>query len=388
MINSILHVSEDHSIHNTGITSAVDGLARQLAGTFSQEILSIGPQFEDAPPGVELFLLRSGGVGRAWRMAASQGDTLRAFAGRAGVIHLHGVWMWPQWAAARAARQFSKPFILTAHGMLEAWTWERQSWIHRLKKWLYWQGLAYPAFRHAALVHALTPNEADTLRGYFPNQAMVTIPNGVPLDSIDQELAGLPQRETAEAPYFLFLGRLHPIKGIHLLIQAFAQLPQTEFRLKIAGPTQQREAAYAASLPRLAESLGLAERVQFIGRVEGAEKWRLYRDAWAFCLPTFSEVIGLVNLEAAACATPVLTTPNSGVLSAWETHGGMLLQPQVQSLAAGLAEAVRWSVEERERRGILLRRLVETEYTWQAVLPQWVKVYDQLMKSNNANFRL
>jgi glycosyltransferase involved in cell wall biosynthesis len=379
MTPRILYVTEDHSVDNTGVTRALDALARQLAGSFSAEILAVGPQAVDAPPGVELFLLRSEGIWRTWRMAAGQSHLLRAFIGRTDVVHLHGVWMWPQWAAAREARRQGVPFILTAHGMLEAWTWERQSWPHRLKKTLYWRGLAYPAFKHAALIHALTPNEAVTLRGYFPHAQIVTIPNGVALEEIDRILAELPPSDPAEPPYFLFLGRLHPKKGIHLLIQALAQLPQQEFQLKIAGPSQPREAAYAASLPRLAQELGLGERVHFLDRVEGADKWRLYRDAHAFCLPTFSEGMPLVNLEAAACGTPVLTTPASGVLSSWERGGGVLVEPQVVSLLSGLSQAAGWSRHERDCRGAQLRRLVEMEYSWSAVLPRWVEVYEQMI---------
>ncbi len=379
MMKRILYVTEDHSVDNTGVTSALDALARQLAGSFSAEILAIGPQAVDPPTGVELFRLRSEGIWRTWRMAAGQSHLLRAFIGRTDVVHLHGVWMWPQWAAAREARRQGKPFILTTHGMLEPWIAGRQSWPHRLKKALYWRGLAYPAFRHAALLHALTPNEAATLQRYFPGQRVATIPHGIDLQGIDQALVGLPPEAPAQPPYFLFMGRLHPVKALHLLIQAFAALPDESFHLIIAGPTQPREAEYAGSLRRLVEQLGLGERVQFLGRVEGAEKWRLYRQAWAFCLPSFSEVIGMVNLEAAACAAPVLTTRASGVGAAWETQGGMLLQPQLESLTAGLRQAAGWSRHERDCRGAQLRRLVETEYSWSAVLPRWVEVYEQMI---------
>jgi glycosyltransferase involved in cell wall biosynthesis len=376
METRILYVTEDHSVDNTGVTGALDALVRQVSPTCAAEIIAIGPQSIEPPPGVELFELRSEGVARAWRMAAGQNHLLRAFIGRSDIVHLHGVWMWPQWAAAREAHRKGVPFILTTHGMLERWTFERQSWPHRLKKTLYWNLLAYPAFKHAARLHALTPNEAGTLRGYFPHAQIVTIPNGVALDEIDRALAELPPRDAAEPAYFLFLGRLHPKKGIHLLIEAFAQLPRPEFQLKIAGPTQPREAAYAAGLPRLAQELGLGERVHFTGPVTGADKWRLYRDAHAFCLPTFSEGMPLVNLEAAACGTPVLTTPASGVLAEWEGYGGMLFPPEVEAVGEALRRAAGWTEEERRERGEAMRRLVEAEYDWKAVRPRWEEVYE------------
>jgi len=379
MPKRILYVTEDHSLDNTGVTSALDALARQLASHFDQEILAVGEGSIEPPPGVELFTLPTAGLRRVWRVPSAAGEALRNAMRHADIVHAHGVWMWSQWAAAREAHRQGKPFILTAHGMLERWTFERQSWPHRLKKALYWRGLAYPAFRHAALIHALTPNEADTLRGYFPDRQIVTLPNGIALGEMDAALRALPPRDETHPPYFLFLGRLHPKKGIHLLIQAFAQLEQQEFHLKIAGPTQPREAAYAESLPLLVEQLGVSERVQFTNRVDGAAKWQLYRDAWAFCLPSFSEGMPLVTLEAAACGTPVLTTPESGVLPEWDAHGGVLFPPDVASIAAALRQAAAWSPTERQGRAASLRRLVEREYDWQAVRPRWVEVCEGVL---------
>ena len=375
MARRILYVTEDHSVENTGVTGALDALTRQVSPEFSAEILAVGPRSIEPPPGVALFELRSEGLARAWRIASGQRHLLRAFIGRSDLVHLHGVWMWPQWAAAREARRLGVPFLLTAHGMLERWTFERQSWRHRLKKMLYWNLLAHPAFKHAAILHALTPVEAETLRGLFPHNQVITIPNGIDLAEIDGALAALPEPDPAAPPYFLFLGRLHPKKGVHLLIQAFASLPDQHFHLVIAGPSQGREAAYAASLPRLAQALGVGERVHFPGRVAGADKWRLYRDAHAFCLPTFSEGMPLVTLEAAACGTPVLTTPASGVLPEWEAHGGLLFAPQVDATAAALRQSASWTPTERQERAAALRRLVEREYAWQAVRPRWLEVY-------------
>lgn len=376
----VLHVTEDHSARNTGISSAVDALTRCVPAGIEPAIACVGTEVLPVRAGLRLHILPTSGLAETWRWAPGCAARLDEAIAQADLVQLHGVWMWAQWAAARQALRQKKPFVLTAHGMLQPWMWRRQSLPHRLKKVLYWRALAFPAFRHAAAFHALTEQEAGMLAGFFPGKSPLLIPHGIDLVTADRTLAELPPATATEAPYLLFLGRLHPGKGIHLLLRAFARLPGKTLRLKLAGPTQEREAAYAASLPRLADELGLAGRVDFCGAVVGAEKWRLYRDAWAFCLPSFSEVIGLVNLEAAAARTPVITTFESGLNAEWERRGGLLIHPEEEALLVGLRQALDWTQAERDGRGRGLRALVETHYSWAQVGAAWAGAYQDLLE--------
>ena len=374
----VLHVTEDHSVRNTGISSAVDALTRCVPEEIMPAIFTTGADPLPLRPGVELHAFPVGGFARAWRYAPGAEQALAKAIAAADVVHLHGLWMWVQWAAAHMALRLKKPFVLTAHGMLEPWISQRQAWPHRLKKFLYWNTLAYPAFHRASALHALTSSEDATLAAHFPGRQAVVIPHGIDLSSIDTQLGGLPPQDHAQPPYFLFLGRLHPVKAIHLLIRAFARLPGEGFMLKIAGPTQPQEQAYAASLHQLVSDLGLAPRVVFTGAVHGDAKWQLYRDAWTFCLPSFSEVIGMVNLEAAAAGTPVITSYESGVVEDWERCGGLRVHPDEESILAALQQAQAWSPVERTARGQTLRALVESQYSWQQVGQQWAALYQRL----------
>ncbi len=374
----VLHVTEDHSARNTGITTAVDALTRYAPETIQPAIACVGDEALPAAAHVQLTVLPARGPGRVWRFAPGGGAVLARLIAEVDVVHLHGLWMWAQWSAARLASRLGKPFVVTAHGMLEPWIWQRQSGLNRLKKSLYWKGVAYPAFQRASAVHALTAQEAATLTGYFPGKTPIVIPHGIDLQSVDQSLARLPHANSNEAPYFLFLGRLHPVKAIHLLIQAFARLPDQTFHLRIAGPVQPREQAYADALRRRVADLGLDERVSFLGPVHGEEKWRLYRDAWALCNPSFSEVIGLVNLEAGAAGTPVLTSFESGVSADWERYGGLRVHPDEESILDGLQQAAVWNPVERQAHGRAMRTLIANEYSWARVGQDWAIQYQQL----------
>jgi glycosyltransferase involved in cell wall biosynthesis len=377
----VLHVTEDHSPVNTGVTSALDALTRCVPESIKPAIVCVGADPIATRPGVALLALPTAGLAAKWRYSPGSEKELARLVAETDVVHVHGLWMWPQWAAARQAARLGKVLVVTSHGFLQPWQWQRQNWLNRLKKNVYWYGLAYPAFRQAALIHALTPREAGVLAAFFPRHPPRVIPHGIDLAAADQILAGLPPLGDAP-PYFLFLGRLHPGKGIHLLIRAFARLPQTAFILKIAGPTQQREQAYADSIHRLVAELGLADRVLFTGAVSGAAKWQLYRDAWAFCLPSFSEVIGLVNLEAAAAGTPAITSYETGISADWQRSGGLLLHPDEDTIYAALGQAAAWSAAERQARGAGLRALVQQQYSWARVGQQWQEVYAELMANN------
>ena len=397
----ILQVTENHSVQNTGITNTIDALMCQMAclpNTIQQSLISSGDETIPLPEGISAISLHPSRLGRSWRYVPGGYSSLLQAVQQADVIHLHGVWMWVQWAAARAACHQGKPFVLSVHGMLEPWIWHRQSWSHQLKKNLYWRLIAYPAFRNASLIHAISTIEADTLRNYFSdigNRAgepkIEVIPHSLDLDTIDRELLesdsnfqpGNPKllRNTSSNdhdPYILFLGRLHPVKGIDLLINAFAHLNLPHVKLKIAGFTEPREATYRVHLQQLVNEAGLDERVEFLGAVQGNQKWELFRNAWVFCLPSYSEVIGLVNLEAAACRTPVITTHATGLGESWMENGGILIEPESSALEQALVQAMQWSIAERIERGNSLRKLIESDYSWNATTSSWKNIYERL----------
>ena len=298
---------------------------------------------------------------------------------RGPILHLHGVWMGFQWVAARVALAQKVPVLLSPHGMLNRWHL-RHLGFKELRKLIYWWTLAYPAFRPIPLIHAVTPRERDELATWLPGQGIKVIPNAIDLEAMDSILANAGELSPiVDEPYLLFLGRLHPVKGIDLLIEAFAKALQgikRKFRLLIVGP--ESDPSYAAQLQSRVRLLGMEEKVIFLGPVFAPqEKLFLYRHAWAFCAPSQTEVMGLVNLEAASMGLPVVTTHETG-LCGWEEGGGLLVHPQVEELSRALKQVFSWSDRERRDRGQKLRQLVERRYSWQAVGPQWLELYSSL----------
>jgi glycosyltransferase involved in cell wall biosynthesis len=359
------------------ITQLTRYLARQGWAT---TILSPDNQASPIPSNVNLikFPLVPGGV---WRLPRGLKSYLHRLSQLGSpILHLHGIWMGFQWLAARGASQHKLPVLLSPHGMLNSWHL-KQTGFKELRKRIYWRTVAHPAFRHIPLIHAVTARERDDLARWFPGQPIRVIPNAIDLEAMDhlRSPAGNQPSPPVDEPYLLFLGRLHPVKGIELLIEAFAQSIKglkRNFRLLLAGP--ESDAAYSAKLKSLVIQLRVGEKVTFLGPVAGPQKISLYRHAWAFCAPSQTEVMGLVNLEAASVELPVVTTHETG-LDGWEEGGGVLVHPQVEELSRALKQVFSWSESERRERGQKLRQLVERRYSWPAVGPQWLELYAGLV---------
>jgi glycosyltransferase involved in cell wall biosynthesis len=281
-----------------------------------------------------------------------------------------------QWLAARTAQHQKATVLLSPHGMLNRWHL-RHMGFKELRKIVYWHTVAYRAFRRIPVIHAVTPRERDEIAQWFHGQTIEVISNALDLEEMDRLLAeaGDEALPPFDEPYVLSLSRLHPVKGIELLIEAFGRSIQgtgRKFRLLIVGP--ESDPVYSAKLKALVGQLGLEARVTFWGAAQGKQKVGLYRNAWVFCAPSHTEVMGLVNLEAASAQLPVITTHETG-LSDWEEGGGVLIHPLVEELSRTLNRVFSWSESERQDRGRKLRQLVERRYSWQAVGPQWLELY-------------
>lgn len=164
---------------------------------------------------------------------------------------------------------------------------------------------------------------------------------------------------------FAYLGRLKHYKGVHLVIRAFAAMRERNAVLEIAGAGD-----YRTTLERLAASLDLGGRVRFLGRISEQEKLALLRRSWALAFASPKEGWGITNLEAAACATPVVASNSPGIRESVKdgetgflvAHGDTHAMAQVLDRLAGDPALV-------ERMGAHGRRFAET-FTWERAADQ------------------
>jgi glycosyltransferase involved in cell wall biosynthesis len=286
------------------------------------------------------------------------------------IIHIHGVWMFPQHIAARLAVKNKIPFILTPHGMYEPWLWTKGT----LKKKLYFQILSKNLFSKAFRIHAITKDEKNNFKKLFSKSEFVEIPNLIKNKDIH-----LQNMKVNNEKYILYLGRLNEKKGIDILIKSFSNLKDKSIKLKIAGDINE----YKNKLDTLVSQLNLEKRIEFLGLVKGQQKNDLYRNAFVFVAPSFSEVVGMVNLEAALQQTPVITTYQTGLKKEWNDNGGILINPNQNELAFALEKAINWSLEERNRNGNKLFQFVKKNYSWESRTLDWVELYKSALNYKN-----
>jgi glycosyltransferase involved in cell wall biosynthesis len=276
------------------------------------------------------------------------------------VVHLHSVFLWPTWAAARAAKRARVPYLVSPRGMLvpelvaRKSRWAKRAWIALVER----RNLA-----HASAIHFTARREwDDAARLGVPLPSPFVVPNGIDLPPL--------VREPRDERLLLFLGRVNWKKGLDRLIDAMRGV---DARLVIAGPDEE---GYATTLRARGH-----ERIEFRGPVAGEEKESLLRRAAALVLPSLSENFGNVVLEAMANATPVVVTPEVGLAADVEAAGaGVVTASEPAALAAAL-NALLGDAARREEMGRRGRALVEARFTWERVAAEMEEHYACSMTS-------
>lgn len=240
--------------------------------------------------------------------SAALGGVLDAVARDCDVVHVHGCWNFFGWGAARWCRRAGIPYVLSPRGMLYPWSFQQG---RRIRKWMSYRAFERPALRRARFIHATTAQEAAVVAGLRLGNEIVVVPNG--LDDLDR--ATLPRSEEFRARFgaqpddflTLFLGRLHPKKGLDTLIAAFRQTMPGPRRsvLLIAGAGDPR---YLARLESDARDLVDAGRLAFAGHLTGDDRRLAFASADAFVLTSYSENFGLAVAEAMAAGLPVVVS--------------------------------------------------------------------------------
>jgi glycosyltransferase involved in cell wall biosynthesis len=162
---------------------------------------------------------------------------------------------------------------------------------------------------------------------------------GIPRESVEVIYPGIDTvaytprpADRAPTPVFSYLGRLKKYTGVHLCIRAFAEMNVPNAVLEIAGAGD-----YRPALETLAQSLDLGNRVRFLGRISEAEKLSLLRRSWALVFASPKEGWGITNLEAAACATPVVASNSPGIRESVRDGETGFLVPHGDTAAMGAA---------------------------------------------------
>ena len=317
-----------------------------------------------------LVYARRGRHGPASEAMSCMGTLAEAVA-EADCVHLHGVWDAILFRAALAARRAGVPYVITPHGMLDPWSLAQKGLKKRIALALGYRRMLDQA---AALV-ALHGDEAASFRSLGLRAPVAVVPNGVSLAEVDASPSeefrrGVPG--LGDAPFVLFLGRLHHKKGLDYLADAFAhgsaRAPWAH--LVVAGPDE----GARGDFERRVSGLGLAGRVHLVGPLFGRSKWAAYSGAACFCLPSRQEGFSVAVLEALASRLPVVLSPACHFPEVEPAGAGLVVPLDPVSIGEALARIV-GDQALRERMGRAGRLLVEDRYTWGRVVGLMAEVY-------------
>lgn len=357
----ILHIVEDFSIDSGGLRTVIKDLNFFLnQNNHDSSILTSKKEEDDQ---VDIISVKNNWLySKEWAEFVKKNHQKK----KIDIVHIHGVWLYPQNRIARLCHKLQVPFILSVHGMYEPWLWNKGV----LKKKLYFNLLSKKTFKKASCIHAITPFEKNNLSKLFPNNQIIEIPNLIHSDRITPV-----SYKGNDEKYILYLGRLDKKKGIDLLINVFAQVKDREITLKIAGSFND----YKIELENLISKNSLKCKVEFLGQIKGEEKIQLIKNAIVLVAPSHSEVIGMVNLEAAILGTPVITTHQTGLNKEWNNNGGKLINPTYDELSEAINESISITANERVKRGKRLQKHVVIHYSWSTRYQDWENLYKSIM---------
>lgn len=339
------------------------------------------PSFAPLPVAIERFAPSGPAMlkkSRALRAA------LRQRIGEFDVLHVHGVWEGCLSDAAAIFRRAGRPVFVSAHGMLDPWSLRQSRWRKKLALALTGPGAM---LRHAtAIVFATAEESAQASHPGTSRHAIV--PNGIDLAALAAFVAGDAQPLLDRAPALagpgrtiLYFSRIHPKKGLDLLVEAFIALAgrHPEVRLLVVGIPQDER--FAAALIARLDAAGLRARACFVTDLFGPAAKPALAMASIFALPSHQEGFSIALLEALAAGLPVLITDQCHFPEVAEEELGQVVPDDAQGVTAGLAALLALDDAGLAAMGSRGRDLIQRRFSLERIAERLIALYSDGVKS-------
>jgi glycosyltransferase involved in cell wall biosynthesis len=268
-----------------------------------------------------------------WQFSLQLTDALKENLQDFDLIYIVRIWSYPAAAAAYYSRRYEKPYIFVPRGMLCPYTFSKKIW----KKWLYYYLIVKRNLEGALAIHYTSDDEAEKTHPFLGLQSRpVIIPNGIKLS----EFPAFPDGQRLKTRYphlkdkkiILFLGRIHKVKRLDVLVKAFALLAKEkkDAHLLIAGGGK---GTYCRRVKKWIRECGMNAQVTFTGILTGKEKIEAYAGSDIFVLPSYSESFGMAVVEAMACSLAVVISNKVGIYKEVKRNkAGIVIDANTESL--------------------------------------------------------
>ncbi len=302
-------------------------------------------------------------------------------------VIIEGLWQYHAFAAWRAFHRSSVPYYVYVHGMLDPW-FKHAHPLKHFKKSLYWPFADFKLLRDAAGVLFTTPAERDLARTSFNSYRArehvvgfgAALPPTVSSDDIHSFFTTYPLLAGKEI--YLFLGRLHPKKGVDLLIRAFAGIAHngSNPHLVLAGPV---ESHYQRRLQVLLRDLSIESQTTWTGPLSGSMKWAAFSTAHLFCLPSHQENFGVAVAESLSVGLPVCISSAVNISGlVLQAGAGLVHSDTLAGTSDALAHWVGMDSTSRLLMSQSAKRLFNAEFHWEQASE---RLADLLMGSSTSN---
>jgi len=337
-------------------TEAIEGLSASIC------IASVGEEYQNgSSEKIKTFRYGIGPKRLANSPSLKKWIALEARSGSCDVLHNHGFWMMPNTYALNARRSPNCKLVVSPHGALS----DTALAIGRLRKAIYWGLYHKSGVEKADLIHVTGESEYIAIRHFGLKNPVCIIPPGVNLPPLNNEQ----QKEKV----ILFLGRIHPIKGIDRMLLSWKQHQKKypQWRMEVCGPSKPE---YLRSLMNMCER-HLIERVTFRGAVYGLEKEELMKKAAVSILPSHSENFALSVAESLAAGTAVITTKVTPWIGLTSNNCGWWVESNTDAIGKALCAAIDMGIEELAKMGLRGRTWMKADYTWRYSALQLLRAY-------------
>jgi len=289
------------------------------------------------------------------------------------IIHLISHWTLLNIIVFLLARRFNTPYVMCPAGALPVYG--RSKFLKKVYNLI----IGVRIVRNAAARIAITEDEIAHFAPYgVAARDVVVIPNGIDRSSCSgagsndfRRKHGLP-----DAEFLLFVGRLNPIKGPDMLLEAFANIKDTipDYHLIIAGPDD----GMLKELRAFTKRYNIDSRIHFTGYIDGADKVQAYRLSRLLIIPSRQEAMSIVVLEAGMCGRPVLITDQCGFPQVTEVNGGKVVSATVGGLQEGLTVLLA-DLAQLPIMGNNLKTYIVENYTWDTIIQKIIQLYGQIL---------
>lgn len=292
------------------------------------------------------------------------------------VVHIHAIWNFPTWWAMRSAYRAGVPYIVSPQGSMDPWALRHKGWQKRL----YGPLVEMPLLKKASCLQALTAKEAAQFRSMGMRNRIEVIPNGVATGALSR--AGSPDPGyfglSSNHATLIFLSRVHPKKGLDLLIDAAALLKNELPELKIVIAGSDGGSGYRETIETRCRKKNVERMFTFVGELSGEKKWNALLAADAFVLSSYSEGLPVAALEAMGVGLPVVVSEECNLPEVQLAGAGYVSAIDVRHLANAIKNIFSLTPAERIEMGRRGRKLVSRSFAWPSIADATLNCYNAI----------